>query len=109
MCVYVCVRACVSVHVCVCLCVRACVPVCLSVSVCVCLCLCLCLCVFKVLISMLQGPESGQWKTAGQKMSGEDRHRRLITLRSHHLTWKMGNSGDSDPNFKILAEGRNHT
>jgi len=85
------------------------VPVCVCVCVCVSVCLCLCLCVFKVLISMLQGPESGQWKTAGQKMSSEDRHRRLITLQSHHLTWKMGNSGDSAPNFKILAEGRNHT
>ena len=66
------------------------------------------LCAFKALISTLQGPESGQWKAAGQKMTSEDRHRRLITLRSHHLAWKMGNSGDSAPNFKILEEGRSH-
>ncbi|XP_070192500.1 trichohyalin-like isoform X3 [Littorina saxatilis] len=58
----------------------------------------------EALIFMLQGPESKQQKMSAQKMSGEERHERLLALRNHHLNWKTGNSGDSAPNFKILEE-----
>ncbi|KAK7499548.1 hypothetical protein BaRGS_00009200, partial [Batillaria attramentaria] len=58
----------------------------------------------EALIYMLQGPESIPSRTAGQKMSADERRRQLTKLRSHHLNWKNGNSGDSSPNYKILQE-----
>ncbi|XP_076469710.1 uncharacterized protein LOC143300038 [Babylonia areolata] len=58
----------------------------------------------EALVFMLQGPGSEQRKAAGMKTTGEERRKRLTTLRSHHLNWKTGNSGDSAQNFTILEE-----
>ncbi|KAL8585443.1 hypothetical protein ACOMHN_024604 [Nucella lapillus] len=58
----------------------------------------------EALMFMLQGPGSEQRKAAGLKLSADERRKRVTTLRSHLLNWKMGSTGDSAQNFTLLEE-----